>query len=344
MSFLEELPGRLARRVLPAARRLALAPLPLLRALFHAITFGAGPQLPHLALAHGFGLLAALALRGVEHAWFFWLLVPAVVIGFLLASSARERFGRERRLERSQRRSIELRAIEQRDAELEVENARLLEVLGHRHDARSAVAAAGLRAERIASALRSRPGSPGACGRSSRPWVASRRRSGSGARKMRRARRRRRPSRCFRSCTRAWARSGCGTRPPSSPRAATRARPWSSEERRAAADRRPPRRQRVRGRRSALLEASGLAHTWPSWCRTTAPQLSTALRSTPLAPFATTKDGHAGLGLYTVERLVRASRGSLRLENRREGGALATVYLPSAAEVAPGRPADGAAR
>ena len=63
VSFLEEL---LAGSLVVFSRppgAFALAPLPLLRALFHAITFGAGPQLPHLALAHGFGLLAALALR-----------------------------------------------------------------------------------------------------------------------------------------------------------------------------------------------------------------------------------------------------------------------------------------
>ncbi|HEX2486431.1 MAG TPA: hypothetical protein VHQ66_14070, partial [Myxococcota bacterium] len=69
VSFLEEL---LAGSLVVFSRppgAFALAPLPLLRALFHAITFGAGPQLPHLALAHGFGLLAALALRPrVEHA------------------------------------------------------------------------------------------------------------------------------------------------------------------------------------------------------------------------------------------------------------------------------------
>ncbi|HEX2483688.1 MAG TPA: HAMP domain-containing sensor histidine kinase, partial [Myxococcota bacterium] len=331
----------------------ALAPLPLLRALFHAITFGAGPQLPHLALAHGFGLLAALALRPrVEHAWFFWLLVPAVVIGFLLASSARERFGRERRLERSQRRSIELRAIEQRHAELEVENARLLEVLGHRHDARSAVAAAGLRAERIASALRSRPELAGrvraleqALGRLAQ---AFRERSSEAA-----------PSPAAEAPVAVLpvVHASVGAlrlRHPSTELAAS-----GDESAALVVGGEASLRQIVDhlvanacegdGRRAAgavevRVEASGLAHTLAILVSDDGPAFSAALRSTPLAPFATTKDGHAGLGLYTVERLVRASRGSLRLENRREGGALATVYLPSAAEVAPGRPANGAAR
>jgi signal transduction histidine kinase len=55
----------------------------------------------------------------------------------------------------------------------------------------------------------------------------------------------------------------------------------------------------------------------------------------PLSPFVSRKPGGLGLGLYTAERLARASGGSLRRANRPEGGAVVTLYL----ELAPSEPA-----
>jgi signal transduction histidine kinase len=59
-----------------------------------------------------------------------------------------------------------------------------------------------------------------------------------------------------------------------------------------------------------------------------APEVETRL----FEPFATTKPSGegTGLGLYTSYMLVRAMRGTLALENRREGGASAVVRLPRA--------------
>jgi C4-dicarboxylate-specific signal transduction histidine kinase len=49
-----------------------------------------------------------------------------------------------------------------------------------------------------------------------------------------------------------------------------------------------------------------------------------------IAPFVTSKPHSAGLGLYTAERLARASGGSLRRATRPGGGAAVSVFLASA--------------
>jgi signal transduction histidine kinase len=53
----------------------------------------------------------------------------------------------------------------------------------------------------------------------------------------------------------------------------------------------------------------------------------------PIAAFETGKRGALGLGLYTAERIVRASGGSLRRANVETGrGALVSLFLPVYAE------------
>jgi signal transduction histidine kinase len=64
------------------------------------------------------------------------------------------------------------------------------------------------------------------------------------------------------------------------------------------------------------------------------PGIAAAIQMRLFEPFATTKppgEG-TGLGLYTSYMLVQAMHGSLVLENRREGGACATLRLPLARE------------
>lgn len=60
------------------------------------------------------------------------------------------------------------------------------------------------------------------------------------------------------------------------------------------------------------------------------PGIAESIRARLFEPFATTKpQGEGtGLGLYTSYMLVKAMRGSLSLENRREGGACAILRLP----------------
>jgi len=50
----------------------------------------------------------------------------------------------------------------------------------------------------------------------------------------------------------------------------------------------------------------------------------------PIEAFRTSKPGALGLGLYTAERIARASGGSLRRENRESGGAVVRLFLPLA--------------
>ncbi len=57
--------------------------------------------------------------------------------------------------------------------------------------------------------------------------------------------------------------------------------------------------------------------------------------ATPSPAFATTKDGRLGLGLYTAERILFASGGSLRRENSPGGGARLTVFLLAATDPPP---------
>jgi signal transduction histidine kinase len=57
------------------------------------------------------------------------------------------------------------------------------------------------------------------------------------------------------------------------------------------------------------------------------PGFSQAMLDAPLRAFATTKAHGSGLGLYTCDRLLRASAGRLELQNGAPGGARVTVTL-----------------
>jgi len=60
------------------------------------------------------------------------------------------------------------------------------------------------------------------------------------------------------------------------------------------------------------------------------PGFSAEQLAEPARAFATAKPRRLGLGLYTAERIVFASGGSLRRENAPGGGARLTVFLPAA--------------
>ncbi|MBD5642203.1 MAG: two-component sensor histidine kinase, partial [Desulfovibrio sp.] len=51
-----------------------------------------------------------------------------------------------------------------------------------------------------------------------------------------------------------------------------------------------------------------------------------------LDPFFTTKEGGTGLGLPIVHSIISGHGGVLKLENRKEGGAVARIWLPAAEE------------
>jgi two-component system, NtrC family, C4-dicarboxylate transport sensor histidine kinase DctB len=58
------------------------------------------------------------------------------------------------------------------------------------------------------------------------------------------------------------------------------------------------------------------------------PGFAESILTRPPTAFSSTKPSGTGLGLYTIERLVTASGGTLQLENRQEGGARVVVQLP----------------
>ena len=58
------------------------------------------------------------------------------------------------------------------------------------------------------------------------------------------------------------------------------------------------------------------------------PGFSAAQLAAPIAGLVSTKAERAGLGLYTIERLVRAGGGSLERANASNGGAELTLLLP----------------
>jgi signal transduction histidine kinase len=58
------------------------------------------------------------------------------------------------------------------------------------------------------------------------------------------------------------------------------------------------------------------------------PGLSSETTSSLFQPFLSNRPGHVGLGLVLAQKLVMMHGGRLRLENRPEGGCLATISLP----------------
>ncbi len=73
------------------------------------------------------------------------------------------------------------------------------------------------------------------------------------------------------------------------------------------------------------------------------PGFAAAALERRIAPFDSTRPGALGLGLYTAERILRASLGSLRRENAEDGGARVSLFLPLAIDTRDrDAPGDGA--
>ena len=70
----------------------------------------------------------------------------------------------------------------------------------------------------------------------------------------------------------------------------------------------------------------------------TGPGLPGELGPKIFEPFVGTKPTGIGLGLSICKRIVESHGGEIRAANRPEGGAVFTVWLPSTAAAAPGRP------
>jgi signal transduction histidine kinase len=71
----------------------------------------------------------------------------------------------------------------------------------------------------------------------------------------------------------------------------------------------------------------------------TGPGLPGELGPKIFEPFVGTKPTGIGLGLSICKRIVESHGGEIRAANRPEGGAVFTVWLPSAASAVPPRKA-----
>ena len=335
-----------------------LVALPVLRAAIDGIALGSSTGLAPFTAAHGLGVLAAVALRpDIDHRWLLLLTAPVAMATFLFFASAGTRLARGRALVAEQRAAIQAQHVVERFTRLEDASATLGALRQRRHAARSALATARLAADRLTplaredAELRRRAEALTAALATLERLIAE-----AGP-----------PSRPPGS-----SRGPALDRVEVAPlvlrviQAASEAAPGLRATLRLADGREAP-VALVRGGPGALYqileqlvsnagEGDGVRHAGQMRIAVEAdpgarvlairveddgPGFRQDYLERPIAPFFTTKARGVGLGLYTVERLTRASGGSLRLENRLEGGAAVTVYLqlaPAASVALPATP------
>jgi signal transduction histidine kinase len=333
-----------------------LAILPVLRAALNGLGLGARPGVAALTAAHGIGVLAALALRpDVPHAWLILLAAPGSMASFLYLARESGRVAEGRARVAAQGAALQAQLVVERASTLEVSRATLGDLLQRRHDARSALSTARLAADRLKPLVRQDPvrrelvdellaaldALQIVVAPRRTPRVDARAESGPQLERVE-----------VEPVLRAVL-EGAQARAPS-----LRTRVSATPQRVAV---------RVRGgaatlyqileelalnaaegdgRRGALdveVSVAGDPAAGSAAIRIAddGPGLPESLLGRTVEPFTTTKAYGVGLGLYTAERLARASGGSLRLENPPGGGAAVTVYLELAPDGASLLAADG---
>jgi signal transduction histidine kinase len=323
-----------------------LVALPVLRAALNGLGLGAPAGLAAFTAAHGLGVLAAAALRpDAPHAWLLLLAAPVSMGMFLYLAGVSGRLARGRALVAAQGAALQAQLVVERASQHQASTATLGELRQRRHDARSALSTARLAADRIAPFLRGDPAR----------WPLVQELIGALDALQRLVAEQRTP----RDAATGPALERVEVEP------VVRAVLESVRERapvlRASVEVAPGAlAARVRGGSVALYQileqlatnaAEGdgarrarhvgvavlcdeLAGSLAIRIADDGPGFRPRLLEQPIAPFVTTKPHGVGLGLYTAERLACASGGSLRLENRPEGGAVVTVYLELAADPA----------
>jgi two-component system C4-dicarboxylate transport sensor histidine kinase DctB len=330
-----------------------MAVFPILVASYHGFVFRATPQEPFVALAHGAGMLAAVALRpDAGTLALFAIVAPAGLSGcLLLGSLARRNAGERTRLD-AHRSAIQAQVLEQRSAELHQLSAALGEILETNHDAGNALSTSLINANFVVELAKKLP--PGAKEADDLQQVAhTLQRSLERLKRLvdetRQVGQERRgllersfePVAIVRTARAAIAR--VADRYPHVGLTCTTA----GAEEEIAAMVRGGEESLARilenllmnacqgdGRTGAaavavLVRANADAGAVAIHVADDGPGFSEAQLACPIAAFETTKPTGTGLGLYTADRLARASAGSLVRENRPNVGAIVTVYLKS---------------
>ena len=345
-AFLEEMASASFAVFSEAPGAFVLATLPVLRAALNGLGLGAPAGLAAFTAAHGLGVVAAAALRpDAPHAWLLLLTAPVSMGTFLFLAGASDRLARGRVAVAAQAAALQAQLVVERASHLQASNATLGELRQRRHDVRSALSTARLAADRIAPFLRGDPAR----------WPLVQELIGALDALQRLLAERRAPrddasgpalERVELEPVVRAVLEGVRERAPAlrasvevAPRAtAARVRGGSVALYQILEQLLTNAAEGDGGRRARHVGVAVLAdeHAGSLAIRIAddGPGFRPLLLGRPIAPFVTTKPHGVGLGLYTAERLACASGGSVRLENRPEGGAAVTVYLELAADAA----------
>lgn len=335
---------------------LVLANGPILVAASHALRLRPTLRFPWPLAGHVLGGAAAYAAAAPEHRTLVVIAGPlSLIVGLLLGRFA-ERLRRAEREVAEHVDAIRARELEARATELTGLSATLLELMQRGHDARSALSGALLDAEQLEQLAPELPGAGGHAAASLRATLERLREridTRSGLLSSRDARRGSAPSvRVAEALDAAVA--SAQLRAPWT-RILVHAAPEARDVRARVAGGEAALRRMVeillengcqgdgRGRGSRVdVAVSVEEHTGALAIavQDDGPGFRPELLARLLAPFQTTKPGTLGLGLYTAERLARASGGSLRRENLPGGGARVTLFLELAASEEPASAAE----
>jgi len=324
-----------------------LAVLPVVGAGYFCMVLRAKPRFPWPALVQGLGMAVALALEpGSPQLEIFAVVGPLTIAVGLFLGILGDTLTNARETLAEHRRAIEANSVEERTGEARRLSSSLLELLQHSHDASSAISAALLGADHLADLVRRDGEQQGAAiGASVASLCSSLQRVGHIL----------------------GVEDDEGTQQPAAQEHAAplahaiRAALVQSAQRFPTIRIEPPALSRGALAAEVVLDGGGedleqlIAELVKNACegtgtlRASRVQVSVDAESDPCwltiriaddgpgfpshilsampTAFVTTKRGGSGLGLYTVDRLVSATGGSLQLENPPEGGGVVTLRL-----------------
>jgi signal transduction histidine kinase len=332
-----------------------LAALPVLTAAYNGLVLRPTRQFPYPALAHGLGILLALALRPNAPDAYVFLVVAPLAIGSSFAFGAvGERLARQRALLDDHRLAIEVQSLEERTLEARHLVEALYALLERNHEASSALSSALLEGDALVKSLATSgaatAGTDLAQARALRSDVvrlAQTLRPAEGELPeeaappvptplhpvvdvvLAEARRR------FPEVRITGPGSAAESREPSGPAVQVRGGSTRLESLLAGLLANACEGDGRNGATSVRLDLEESGPEVRIRIRDDGPGFPPEVLEGPVTAFVTTKPRGSGLGLYIGERLARASGGRLELSNAPDGGALVTLRLQRAAVSSP---------